>query len=236
MVCAVAAEAEPLQKSLTDAAPTQVGRRPATAGFLGDQPVVVIPTGMGKTNAAQTLTALLESRPVRGVIAFGIAGAYAGSGLDVGDVALASAAVYGDEGVQTPDGWIGTDGIGIPLLAQGPETFFNTFPLEAARIAAAEQALAAAGIAVRTGSFLTVSCCAGTAQLGAERAARWGAICEDMETAALAHVAMLYDVPLLAVRGVSNAVEDRDPSRWRIAEASHAACEAVGTLVHTWTD
>ena len=236
MVFAVAAEAEPLQSSLTDAAPTQVGRRPATAGFLGDQPVLILPTGMGKTNAAQALTALLESRPIRGVIAFGIAGAYAGSGLDVGDVALASAAIYGDEGVQAPDGWIGTDEIGIPLLAHGPDMFFNTFPLDAARVAAAERALAAAGIAVRTGSFLTVSCCAGTARLGAGRAARWGAVCEDMETAALAHVAVLYSIPLLAVRGVSNAVEDRDPSRWRIAEASRAVCEAVGTLVRTWKD
>ena len=236
MLCAVAAEAESLQSSLTNPAPTQLARRPAITGFLGAQRVLILPTGMGKTNAAQALTALLESHPIRGVIAFGIAGAYAGSGLDAGDVALASAAIYGDEGVQTPDDWIGTDGIGIPLLVREEQTFFNCFPLDEERVATAGAVLAGAGIPVRTGSFLTVSCCAGTARLGAERAARWGAICEDMETAALAHVAMLYEIPLLAVRGVSNAVEDRDPSRWRIAEASRAACEAVGTLVQAWKD
>jgi futalosine hydrolase len=37
-----------------------------------------------------------------------------------------------------------------------------------------------------------------------------------MEGAAVAHVALLYDIPLLEVRGISNMVEDRDLSRWDI--------------------
>jgi futalosine hydrolase len=52
---------------------------------------------------------------------------------------------------------------------------------------------------------------------------RFGALCESMEGAAAAHVCALHDVPFLEVRGISNLVEDRNRSRWRIIEAADAA-------------
>ncbi|CAA9368768.1 MAG: Futalosine hydrolase [uncultured Gemmatimonadetes bacterium] len=224
MVCAVDAEAAPIRELLGG----------GTRGELDGIPARLLVTGMGKTNAAYALTVLLERELVRVVISFGIAGAYVGSGLGVGSIALASAAVYGDEGVQTPTGWMGTEGIGIPLLPDPEQPRFNVFPLDGAWVTAAERSLAAAGVAVRTGPFVTVSCCAGTAELGAERAHRFGGLCEDMESAALAHVCAHRDVPFLAVRGISNLVEDRDLHRWRIAEAAEAACGAVRVLVRSW--
>lgn len=224
LVCAVDAEAAPILEMLGG----------STSGGLDGMPVRVLVTGMGKTNAAHSLTVLLERESVCGVVSFGVAGAYVGSGLGVGDTALASEVVYGDEGVQTPSGWIGTEGIGIPLLSDEEHSRFNRFPLDAARGMAAERSLVAAGIGVRTGPFVTVSCCAGTSALGAERAKRFGGLCEDMESAALAHVCALYNVPVLAVRGISNLVEDRDLSRWGLAEAIEAACRAVRVLVRTW--
>jgi futalosine hydrolase len=44
-----------------------------------------------------------------------------------------------------------------------------------------------------------------------------------MEGAAAAHVCALHDIPFLEVRGISNLVEDRDRSKWRITEAAEAA-------------
>ena len=232
----MAAEAQPLRAALTDQAELLVGCKPAVAGTLEGIPVVIVATGMGKTNAAQALTALLETRPVRGVIGFGIAGAYPGSGLNLGDVVLASEAVYGDEGSETPGGWLDSRGIGIPLLDAGTVRRFNEFPLDPARVAAAERALHHAGIPVRTGRLVSVSACAGTDALGAERSRRFAPLCEDMETAALAHVAELYQIPLLAVRGISNQVEDRNPARWRIPEAASAAARAAQALATHWQD
>jgi futalosine hydrolase len=185
---------------------------------------------MGKTNAAHGATALLESRPVRGVLGFGVGGAYPGSGLALGDVALASRAVYGDEGVAAPDGWIDTEGIGIPLV----ERWFNAFDADAARVEAARHALDAAGIAARIGPFVTVSACSGTDARGVELAERFGGLVEGMEGAALAHVATLYDVPFLELRAISNAVEDRDLSRWRLHDAADAAQRAVRVVVRAW--
>lgn len=227
LICSVPFEGALLRGWLADSAETEVGRKPAWSGRLDGAPVLVLPAGMGKTNAAHALTALLETRSVRGVIGFGVGGAYPGSGLAPGDVALATACVYGDEGVEAPGEWLSTEGIGIPLLERGGERVFNEIALDPALVERARVALQAAGIAVRVGPFVTVSACSGTAARGEVLARRFGALCEGMEGAALAHVASLYEVPFLELRAVSNAVEDRDLSRWRLAEAADAAQRAV---------
>ncbi|MBA4156025.1 MAG: futalosine hydrolase [Gemmatimonadetes bacterium] len=231
MVCAVALEMAPVAGWLQSAERTTIGRKPAARGLLDDVPVVLLAAGMGKTNAAHALTALLERERVRGVINFGVAGAYAGSGLEVGATALASAEIYGDDGVETPHGWISTEGIGIPLLRTESACRFNEFPLDPERVAAAGRALAAAGIESRTGPFVTLSSCSGTTKRGVELSRRFRALCESMEGAALAHVCAIYGVPFLEARGISNAVEDRDLSRWRIREASEVAARAARVLV-----
>jgi futalosine hydrolase len=224
-----------LREALDGARETAIGRKPAWTGRLDGAEVVLLAGGMGKSNAAHALTALLETRDVRGVIGFGIGGAYPGAGLDVGGIAMATEAVYGDEGVQTPAGWMGTEGIGIPLWQGAQARRFNAFPLDADRVERARTALAAAGYKVRTGPFVTVSCCSGTAALGAAMVERVpGALCEGMEGAALAHVAAIYEVPFLELRAVSNLVEDRDLARWRIREAAEAAQDAVRVVVAAW--
>src|SRR5690606_7212481 len=103
-------------------------------GVLADREVVVIPGGMGKTNAAQSLTAMLERQPAAGVLGFGVGGAYIGAGPQPGEVALATAQYYGDEGVAAPDGWISCEGIGIPLLESGRIQYFNRFPVDDAGV------------------------------------------------------------------------------------------------------
>ncbi|MFL5540501.1 MAG: futalosine hydrolase [Longimicrobiaceae bacterium] len=231
LVCSVPLECARLRDALGAREELVVGRKTAWSGVLDGAPVILFPAGMGKTNAAHGLTALLETRNVRGVIGFGVAGAYEGSGLRIGDVALATAAVYGDEGVEAPGGWISTEEIGIPLVERGSERTFNEIALDPVRVARAADALAAGGVHVRVGPFVTVSACSGTAARGAEVAARFGGICEGMEGAALAHVAAIYGVPFLELRAVSNLVEDRDLTRWRLADAAEAAQRAVRVLV-----
>ncbi len=235
LLCSVPLEAEPLRAVLEGASEILVGRKAALRGLLEEARVLLLPAGMGKANAAQGLTALLENHPVRGVIGFGVGGAYPGSGLAVGEVALASHEIYGDEGVQAPGGWLSSEEIGIPLLERAELRRFNEFPLDPDRVAAARAALEAEGIAVKTGPFVTVSCCSGTFIRGVEMATRFGAICENMEGAALAHVCALYEVPFLEVRGISNLVEDRDLSAWRLREAVEAAAGAIRILARRYS-
>ncbi len=230
LICAVELEARPLIARIQRLENFIVGRRSAYRGLLADREVVVIPGGMGKTNAAQSLTAVLERHPAAGVVGFGVGGAYLGAGLQPGEVALATAQYYGDEGVAAPEGWMSCEGIGIALLDAGGARYFNRFPVDDAGVLQVMEVLSSA----MAGPFVTVSTCSGTARRGTELAERFAAICETMEGAAFAHVAALYGLPYLEVRGISNLVEDRDRSRWRLEEAAEAAASAVASVLETW--
>ena len=81
------------------------------------------------------------------------------------------------------------------------------------------------------GAFITVQECSGQQILGEERAARFDAICENMEGAAAAHLCCLYGLPFMEVRAISNKVEDRDRSGWDLPLACGRAQEAAVFLL-----
>jgi futalosine hydrolase len=174
---------------------------------------------MGKVNAAAVTTFLVERFRPRLMINTGCGGAYSGSGLRVGDLAVATAEIYGDEGVLTVTGWHSLELIGVPSVERKGNRYSNEFPLSLQAAEKAFQFAVSLGLPLRRGKFITVSTCSGTSRRGDELQKRFGGICENMEGAAIAHVCLLYDTPCLEVRGISNMVEDRDLSRWDIPRA-----------------
>jgi futalosine hydrolase len=192
------------------------GMRPIWVGDSPSGPVYLAATGIGKVNAAIVATLLMERFRPRLLVNTGCGGAYCGSGLNVGDLAVATAEIYGDEGVLTVDGWHNLEIIGIPSVERKGNRYSNEFPLSMQAAEKAFQFAFSLGLPVKRGKFVTVSTCSGTSHRGTELFSRFGGICENMEGAAAAHVALLYDTPLLEVRGISNMVEDRDLSRWDI--------------------
>jgi futalosine hydrolase len=234
LVCSVEIEAHPLVRMLSGTESLEVGKCRGWRGILGGRNVLLLACGMGKANAAHGLTALLERFRPKGLIATGVGGAYVGSGLDVCDIAVAEAEIYADEGVETPDGWRSCEEIGIPLAPVQGTPLFNHFPLERERVRIALDAIRGGGQKAFSGPFVTASTCSGTLARGNRLRDRYQAICESMEGAAFAHVAALYQVPFLEVRGISNLVEDRDRERWRIEDAASAAAQAVAATVSTW--
>lgn len=234
LIASVELEVAPVRRRMHDMIVDTIGRKPAWRGVLAGVPVVVVQSGMGKTNAAQAATALLEQQTVAGLIGFGVGGAYPGSDLTVGDVALATTEIYGDEGVEAPQGWLSTREMAIPLLQRDGAEYFNQFPLQPDRARAASAALTAAEIAHRSGAFVTVSNCSGTQRRADEMADRFGGLVETMEGAAVAHICHLYDTPYVELRGISNLVEDRDLSRWRLQEAAERCARALEPIVADW--
>lgn len=181
--------------------------------------VILAETGMGKVNAALSCVSLVRAFHPDILISTGCAGAYATSGLYVGDIAVASSEIYGDEGVLTPSGWQPLEYIGIPLAEVNGERYFNEFPLSPSLAGKALMYAETMGLPLRAGKFVTVSTGSGTSARGFELSSRFGAICESMEGAAVAHVALMYGLDCLEIRGISNLVEDRDLSRWNIVDA-----------------
>jgi futalosine hydrolase len=214
-------------------------RLPLTAPFpvygatLKGERIILAVTSVGKVNAASAATLLLERYRPRLLINCGCGGAYPGSGLHVGHLAVASAEIYGDEGVITADGWLDLKAMGLTIVTKEGHCCHNEMPLALLPAERAMQLAAALGVPCRRGKFVTVSTCSGMASRGEELWRRHRALCENMEGAAAAHVALLWGVDCLEVRGISNMVEDRNLATWDIDGAAEAAQRFVLKFIET---
>ena len=185
--------------------------------------VDVIVTGVGKSNAAMAMGAYFAAqRAMPGLIVnVGIAGTLSPAAR-IGDIIVGVASVYGDEGVLTPNGFVGMGAAGFAL---GP---FGDGGIACAEPSATRLSLAMAAIigadrpaSVQRGAIATVSICSGTDAHAAMVAGHTGAIAEAMEGAAIAHACLRWGAAFVEVRAISNTTGDRDRQVWdmRVAKA-----------------
>ena len=238
LLTATAAEQAEVAGRMADSVLQSRHGRSWRRGQLAGVPVWLIETGIGLVNTAHALASALAMDLPDLVIHFGVGGAYPGSGLGLGDIGVADEEIYGELGVRTTLGWQGAELIGIPTVRLGDaEDYYNRFPAVADLVRATVRTLdrdgpwAGAKPVIKAGPFVTVQECSGTRALGDERGRRFGAICENMEGAASAHICALEGIPFVEVRGISNLVEDRDRERWELGTASARAQEAVVALL-----
>ena len=168
-------------------------------------------TGVGIPLAlAQTLTVAGRLRPKR-LLNIGIAGAYPGSGLQIGDIVAATSEIYGDVGFGLPDApyfrHVGESEWGAFYRAPLPLAQFPEFP------------------AAHRGPGCTVNTCTGTEAVGQGREALFQADFETMEGAAVAQAGQMLGIPVCEIRAVSNVASVRDmrPENIRLALASLTA-------------
>jgi nucleoside phosphorylase len=102
--------------------------------------------------------------------------------------------------------------LGLPVI-ESP-TLYNDLPMQLFPTA-------------RQLKFVTVSTCTGTDAAARDIEERTAGAVENMEGAAVAHVAHLHGIPVGEVRGISNIVTDRDSRTWRLKDAAVAAQEAL---------
>ncbi len=200
---------------------------PFTTGTIAGRRIVHVAPGIGAANAARGATLLLERRRPGAVILAGIGGAYPGAGVAVGGLVAAEKEIYADLGVLTKDGLLPVSATGIELMRKGKRKYFNEFPLDRRLLKQAAKHIGD----LKAGVFLTVSQVTGTAERARRLRERYGALCENMEGAAVAQTCAAYGVPLLEIRGISNMVEDRDPSRWKKTLAAENCQRAVIELI-----
>jgi futalosine hydrolase len=181
--------------------------------------VRIVETGVGPVNAAHGATIEILKAEPQAILSCGIAGAYPSSGLQVGDVVCADLEIYGDLGAQSPTGFLDMKTLGFPVVpASSP--LFNELPMQ---LFPTE----------RRARFVTVSTCTGTDAVAREIEARTRGAVENMEGAAIAHIAHLHQIPVGEVRGISNIVTNRDKSAWRLKDASEAAQKAAIEWIKT---
>ncbi len=173
----------------------------------------VIVTGVGPVNAAHAVTIAIMERAPSAIVVCGVGGAYPGSGLNVGDLACAGMECYGDLGASSPNGFLDMQALGFPVVAS-PTPIFNDLPMQ---IFPADRRV----------KFITVSTCTGTDAIARSIETRTGGAVENMEGAAVAHVAHLHGIAAGELRGISNMVTNRDTKSWRLKDAAAAAQEAA---------
>jgi futalosine hydrolase len=197
----------------------------AYRGRLSTHDVILMNTGIGKVNAAHSVTILMEHFPFNFAILCGVGGAYPDSGLETGDIAIASKEIYGDEGVFAS--LEGMREIGFPLFKKGRKGYFNEFPLDRRLIKKAMlSGQSLRHMNIHKGPFITLSSVSGSYKRAIELKRRFNAICENMEGAAIAHVCAIYKIPMLEIRGISNMAGIRDKRRWNLKKASEN-CQRV---------
>jgi futalosine hydrolase len=187
--------------------------------------LVLIETGIGKVNAAVATSLVIKCWSPSFIVLIGIAGAYPSSGLKMLDIALATEEVYGDEGCMTSSGWLNIQDMETPYLVTESGRLYHRLPLHTPRILQDNPQI------VKSGPFVTLSAITGTAERAKELEEIYpGILCENMEGAAVAHVAAMYGIPVVEIRAISNKVGPRERHLWKTREA----CENVVSLVAAW--
>ncbi|MGI9013086.1 MAG: futalosine hydrolase [Phycisphaerales bacterium] len=188
---------------------TAVQREASAIRSILDADDCLIVSGIGRTNAAAATTeAILQHGPFELAVSSGIAGALPGSNLSIGDIIAATACVYAEEGIISPEGFGDVTVLGFPL----GNFAGNSVPCSAAHVALLPSDIA-------RGRIATVATCSGTDDAAEIVSARTGAVAEAMEGAAVVHAALRLHVPGLEIRAISNTTGDRDRQTWDIEKA-----------------
>ena len=183
------------------------------AGLAGR--VDVVSSGVGRVNAAVSLTRTLLDRPEApaAILNTGVAGALASADpLEIGDTVIAAASVYHEEGLIHEEGFSDLAAMGFPLL-RGAEG--NRLPAHPVLASAAGAALPHATLGV----IATVATCSGTDAHAEEVRGRTRAVAEAMEGAAVLHAAAIMQIPAIEIRTISNSTGDRARQRWDLDHA-----------------
>lgn len=191
-------------------------------------PCVTLVAGVGPVESALRTVRFLctDGRHIRGIVNFGVAGAYAHlEGLPAAaplDVCLAEREVAGDFGICYGDNM---DYLPKELTGRIAYDIDRSLLLQAGLI------LQCNGLHPHVGTFITVNAVSGTRARGENLRQQWQGLCENMEGASIARVAEVFGLPFLEVRCISNMVENRNPQNWRLDEACEIGAGAASLLL-----
>lgn len=218
IIGAMTVEVETLRAQLSDLKVTNRAGMEFYEGVLAGCPAVVVQCGVGKVNAAMCVQALCDLFSVTHIVNTGVAGSLCAQ-LDIGDFVISSDAMYHDFNV-TALGY---------AVGQVPDLAVRSFPADEvlikAAMAAAQQVHpdhARIGRIASGDQFV-----AGKAQKQ-QIIADTGALCTEMEGAAIAHAAWRNGVPFVVIRAISDKADDSAEMDYPTFEAIAAKrCAAV---------
>jgi adenosylhomocysteine nucleosidase len=214
LVCAMESELSHALASIEQRSSVELGPWRAERGKLAGRPVVVLATGIGLVNAAAATAVLVAQVQPCAVLNFGCAGAHHEE-IFPGDVVIGSEVVACGSLIRLPGGNERYAGFRYSLdgqtvltdLIRADQTLLNIacgtaeswnpepWPLANRQKRDAE---------VHTGVIASADCWTQDPHRIGLLHDRHRSLCEEMEAAAVAQVCAIYQVPMLAIKDISN--------------------------------
>lgn len=220
IIGAMSVEVETLKKQMKDLAVKQQAGMEFYEGTLEGLPAVVVQCGVGKVNAAMCTQVLCACFGVTHIVNTGVAGSLCAA-LDIGDFVISRDVMYHDFDCHTlnPDYPVG----------QVPGMSVRAFPaddiLAGFAFAAADQVNPSH---VRAGRVASGDQFVASKRQKEQIIADTGALCTEMEGAAIAHTAWRNNIPFVVIRAISDKADDSAEIDYPTFEAIAARrCAAV---------
>ncbi len=235
ILAAVEAEVSELIENIKPKKISIAARKKFLTGLLGEVPVGLLITGPGLVNTAQGLTAAIEQLTPKLVIQTGWGGAFPGSGLGLGDIAVATEEINAHLGVEAANGSPGLEELPFNLFSTDKGDYKNRSSmneqLTEKAFSIVQGAFKGQPLRVTKGPFLTVSTITATGKTVAFLYDLYHPCMEQMEGAAAVQVAFLYEIPFLEIRSVSNMVGEQDKEKWDTTRASNNLFKAINAII-----
>ena len=200
IIGAMDVEVATLKEAMTEKTEITIAGSVYCEGVLEGLPVVVVQCGVGKVNAALCVQALCDQFSVTHVVNTGIAGSL-NAALDIGDFVISCDAVYHDF-----DCHILNDAY---VVGQVPGLAVRAFPADDTLVNlayAAADALCPGHAKIGTVASGDQFVC--SKEQKQQIVADTGALCTEMEGAAIGHSAWKNGVPFVVIRSISDKADD----------------------------
>ena len=220
IIGAMTVEVETLKSMLTDATQTERAGMEFCSGKLQGLDVVIAQCGVGKVNAALCVQIMCDVFSVTGIVNTGVAGSLEPQ-LDIGDLVVSRDAMYHDFDCHTlnPDYPVG----------QVPGMAVHAYPADEVLIRYARNAAEeTADSKVWVGRVASGDQFVCDSEVKNKIIADTGAVCTEMEGAAIAHAAWRNGVPFVVIRAISDKADNSAEMDYPTFEAIAAKrCAAV---------
>ncbi len=222
IIGAMTVEVETLKSKMVSLVQTDKAGMSFFEGELEGLPVVVVVCGVGKVNAAMCVQVLCDCFGVTHLVNTGVAGSLCAE-LDIGDFVISQDAMYHDFTCQVinPEYVVGQVP-GLPVLSFRADKTLIDYALAASKKLPSGKARVgrvASGDQFVAGKALKEKIISDT-----------GALCTEMEGAAIAHTAWRNGVPFVIIRAISDKADDSAEMDFPTFEAIAANCCAILTL------
>jgi len=219
IIGAMDVEVDLIKEAMDVSSVQRIARMEFCAGRLDRTDVVVVKCGVGKVNAAACTQVLASNFDVTHVINTGVAGSL-DARLDIGDVVVSTDVVHHDVDA-TNFGYVPGE---VPSM--GKVSFAASTHLRAAAVAAV--GAAAPDVAVLEGRVASGDQFVRDDEVKRYIRQTFGALCCEMEGAAIAQTAWLNDLPFVVIRAISDKADGSDAMDYPEFERAAAIhCAAI---------